>query len=363
MALAAFLVLVNDISVGGGVAPVSLGGALPGSGVLSAIDRFRRDQRALRDMGSTRAGLSAIESANKAEGDDLATAMQEQDMSDEDALTRNAVRASSGAIRGAGLRSGGGAGLFGYLTGSEVAKGMSLGGTPDKDTDAALGVSLKQELEASRKELADVAAGGDGRKYLNEDMGISESALNSVTQGMLDGLHTRRYSPLTGLSTGALELAPSAESTRLAQRELRRVAGGELPAQASLTGLVGRSVLARLPRAARAVDAAGGEFAALEPGGAAGDPPPPPSRTKWTRLVHPSVLTGHVSSLSCRTTTGGRPDAQSLGPGAAGDRRSGAATRGGAGLGAGAQARVVAQLRQRLAASRAALRGARGLAG
>jgi hypothetical protein len=25
---------------------------------------------------------------------------------------------------------------------------------------------------------------------------------------------------------------------------------------------------------------------------------PPPSRTKWTRLVHPSVLTGHVSSLS-----------------------------------------------------------------
>ena len=25
--------------------------------------------------------------------------------------------------------------------------------------------------------------------------------------------------------------------------------------------------------------------------------PPPPSRTKWTRLVHPSVLTGHVSSL------------------------------------------------------------------
>jgi len=27
-------------------------------------------------------------------------------------------------------------------------------------------------------------------------------------------------------------------------------------------------------------------------------PLPPPSRTKWTRLVHPSVLSGHVSSLS-----------------------------------------------------------------
>ena len=26
-------------------------------------------------------------------------------------------------------------------------------------------------------------------------------------------------------------------------------------------------------------------------------PPPPPSRTNWTRLVPPSVLTGHVSHL------------------------------------------------------------------
>ena len=29
-------------------------------------------------------------------------------------------------------------------------------------------------------------------------------------------------------------------------------------------------------------------------------PPPPPSRTKWTRLVYPSVLIGHVSSLRGR---------------------------------------------------------------
>ena len=32
-------------------------------------------------------------------------------------------------------------------------------------------------------------------------------------------------------------------------------------------------------------------------------PPPPPSRTTWTRLVHPSVLTGHVSSTGTRTAT------------------------------------------------------------
>jgi hypothetical protein len=41
----------------------------------------------------------------------------------------------------------------------------------------------------------------------------------------------------------------------------------------------------------------------LVPRRVAGLPPaaqvacPPPSRTKWTRLVHPSVLIGHVSSL------------------------------------------------------------------
>ena len=29
-------------------------------------------------------------------------------------------------------------------------------------------------------------------------------------------------------------------------------------------------------------------------------PPPPPSRTKWTRLVHPSVLIGHVSLTPMR---------------------------------------------------------------
>jgi ATP-dependent RNA helicase DDX55/SPB4 len=34
-------------------------------------------------------------------------------------------------------------------------------------------------------------------------------------------------------------------------------------------------------------------------------PPPLPSRTKWTRLVHPSVLIGHVSSLSARVRVAG----------------------------------------------------------
>ena len=42
------------------------------------------------------------------------------------------------------------------------------------------------------------------------------------------------------------------------------------------------------------------EYNAHSRRGAAGGPqapPPPPSRTKWTRLVHPSVLIGHVSRV------------------------------------------------------------------
>ena len=35
-----------------------------------------------------------------------------------------------------------------------------------------------------------------------------------------------------------------------------------------------------------------------------GTAPPPPSRTKWTRLVHPSVLIGHVQSGRARTAWG-----------------------------------------------------------
>jgi hypothetical protein len=40
-----------------------------------------------------------------------------------------------------------------------------------------------------------------------------------------------------------------------------------------------------------------GEEESLHGGGGGDGPPPPPLRTNWTRLVPPSVLTGHVSSL------------------------------------------------------------------
>ena len=46
--------------------------------------------------------------------------------------------------------------------------------------------------------------------------------------------------------------------------------------------------------------AAGETDLAAPPRARARRPPPPPSRTKWTRLVHLSVLTGHVSSRQVR---------------------------------------------------------------
>jgi hypothetical protein len=57
-------------------------------------------------------------------------------------------------------------------------------------------------------------------------------------------------------------------------------------------------LLLRLPRS-RIFGAASrqGDATVVDAAGGLAFPPPPPSRTKRTRLVHPSVLTGHVSSF------------------------------------------------------------------
>jgi hypothetical protein len=59
----------------------------------------------------------------------------------------------------------------------------------------------------------------------------------------------------------------------------------------SRTALPGPSVRARGERADAQLPST---RALLTPG--AVEPPPPPSHTNWTRLLHPSVLIGHVSS-------------------------------------------------------------------
>ena len=74
-----------------------------------------------------------------------------------------------------------------------------------------------------------------------------------------------------------------------------------------------------------------------------GVPPPPPSRTKWTRLVHPSILIGHVSSRMQPYTTGRRRGAPARARRHAGARRGKHRARGVArvrGAGAGADAGV-----------------------
>jgi hypothetical protein len=50
------------------------------------------------------------------------------------------------------------------------------------------------------------------------------------------------------------------------------------------------------PRARRARGRAAAVYKGFVDPGRCRNPPPPPSRTNWTRLLHPSVLIGHVSS-------------------------------------------------------------------
>jgi hypothetical protein len=210
----------------------------------SLMSRFLADQSALDRFPSTAQGLQQIEDENLAEGDGLSAGMQQHASAGLGALTgiddatARALRAADGAIQNAGLKSGSGS-LLGDLTGTQLASEMSDGGMPTARNNAHVGSSLKQELEASRKELADVVAGGDGAKFVNEDMGLSESALNSVADGMENGLDASQVDPTTGLATGQLALAPSKFAASLAKREMRHVAGGTMFEGGSLTGLVG----------------------------------------------------------------------------------------------------------------------------
>ena len=209
----------------------------------SLVDRFLADQAALDKTSITASGLQQMEDENIALGDGLSAGMQQHAAAAKGVLagvdddTTRALRAADGAIKGAGLQSGSDA-LLGDLSGTQLRSEMSDGGMPTAANNAHVGESLQEELEASRKELANVVAGGNGGRYEDADMGLSESALNSVAEGMKDGLDAASIDPDTGLSSGQLALAPSAFSQRLAHRELRRVAAGTMSVGGSLTGLV-----------------------------------------------------------------------------------------------------------------------------
>ena len=83
-----------------------------------------------------------------------------------------------------------------------------------------------------------ICAGGNGGKY-SGDLGLSESALNSVSEGMEDGLDADSVDATTGLASGQLALVPSKFSQQIAKREMRHVASGAMAEGGTLTGLVG----------------------------------------------------------------------------------------------------------------------------
>lgn len=130
----------------------------------SLVDRFLADQAALDRTATTTQGLQQMEDENLAEGDDLSAGMQQHATAGLGALTgvdgetARALRAADGAIRDVGLKSGSGS-LLGHLSGTQLQSEMSDGGMPTARNNAHVGESLKEEMEASRQELADVAAG------------------------------------------------------------------------------------------------------------------------------------------------------------------------------------------------------------
>lgn len=130
----------------------------------SLVDRFLADQAALDRTETSAQGLKQMEDQNLAEGDDLSAGMQQHATAGLGALmgvdgdTARALRAADGAIQNVGLKGGRGS-LLGDLTGTQLQSEMSDGGMPTVSNNAHVGESLKEEMEASRKELADVAAG------------------------------------------------------------------------------------------------------------------------------------------------------------------------------------------------------------
>ena len=89
----------------------------------------------------------------------------------------------------------------------------------------------------------------------------------------------------------ALQTALEAERAERAAAAERAAGAEEMLAEERAAGTRTRTDARVWALDALAAKAKRGELEACAP-----PLPPPPSRTKWTRLVHPSVLTGHVSS-------------------------------------------------------------------
>jgi hypothetical protein len=119
--------------------------------------------------------------------------------------------------------------LFGHMNGNQLRRQMELHGTDSKF------VSLKRILENSRHDLRKALHG----EILNSQRrsGLGALALDSMTDGLRDGLSVYRKNPITGTARGALAMVGSNFVNSIGKEEERKLASGSLPLQATLIGL------------------------------------------------------------------------------------------------------------------------------
>jgi hypothetical protein len=119
--------------------------------------------------------------------------------------------------------------LFGQLNGNQLRKQMEFPGTDSNF------ISLKRILKNSRHDLRKALHG----EILNsqKSVGLGALALDSMTDGLRDGLSVYRKNPITGTASGALAMVDSSFVNSIGKEEERKLASGSLPLQATLVGL------------------------------------------------------------------------------------------------------------------------------
>jgi hypothetical protein len=127
--------------------------------------------------------------------------------------------------------------LLGQLNGNQLWRQMEVHGTDSKF------ISLKRILENSRHDLRKALHGEIPNSHKRVGLGVL--ALDSMTDGLRDGLSVYRKNPITGTARGALAMVDSNFVDGIGKEEERKLASGSLPLQGTLVGL------GSLPRASR----------------------------------------------------------------------------------------------------------------
>ncbi len=96
-------------------------------------------------------------------------------------------------------------------------------------------VSLKRILQNSRRDLRKALHGENLNNH--KRVGLGALALDSMTDGLSDGLSVYRKNPITGTARGALAMVDSNFVDSIGKEEERKLASGSLPLQATLVGL------------------------------------------------------------------------------------------------------------------------------